>query len=204
MRGGALRRRMRPLESPSCTPRHHTFTRSIPRPDPPHHPTARSAASSHRPIPSCAQVITGSAVYFVDAQNEVLPFWVFASDGISYRRAYQKQMLVIGPGQREGVLVQFASAGTVRVMRGHLNDFQVCAFGWLMSSVMGSSDGSSDDLIAFHLRPGHRLAGRSGLFQLDVECAASVLDPTPLCCRELTRPSAHPPHPQPTRATRTM
>jgi hypothetical protein len=41
----------------------------------------------------------------------VVPFFVFASDGISYDRAYLKEMLVIGPGQREALLVQFSTTG---------------------------------------------------------------------------------------------
>jgi hypothetical protein len=34
-------------------------------------------------------------------------------------------MIVIGPGQREGLLLQFKKAGLVRVMQGVIGDFQV-------------------------------------------------------------------------------
>jgi len=77
----------------------------------------------------CAQTSTGSAVYLqwdtepYESQN-VIPFWVFASDGISYEKAYKKDMIVIGPGQREALLMQFSRPGTVRVMQGVFTDFQ--------------------------------------------------------------------------------
>jgi FtsP/CotA-like multicopper oxidase with cupredoxin domain len=38
----------------------------------------------------CAQTGTGSALYVLDKQDNVIPFWVFASDGISYTKAYKK------------------------------------------------------------------------------------------------------------------
>jgi FtsP/CotA-like multicopper oxidase with cupredoxin domain len=72
----------------------------------------------------CAQTTTGSAVYMLDESGAVVPFHVFASDGISYGRAYEKPMVVIGVGQREGVLVQFSTPGLVRIMQGVINDFQ--------------------------------------------------------------------------------
>lgn len=42
---------------------------------------------------------------------------VFASDGITYSKAYRKSMIVIGPGQREALLFQFNATGRVRVMQ---------------------------------------------------------------------------------------
>ena len=61
----------------------------------------------------------------MDETDQIVPFYVFASDGISYDHAYLKQMIVIGPGQREALLLQFSKPGLVRVMQGVINDFQV-------------------------------------------------------------------------------
>jgi len=73
----------------------------------------------------CAQTTTGSALWIQsEATGQLVPFYAFASDGISYDRAYPKSMVVIGPGQREGLLLQFTTPGTYRVMQGILNDFQ--------------------------------------------------------------------------------
>jgi FtsP/CotA-like multicopper oxidase with cupredoxin domain len=71
----------------------------------------------------CAQTTTGSVFYIVDGSGELVDIYVFASDGISYERTYKKRMLVLGPGQREGVLVKFSSKGTYRVMQAEINDF---------------------------------------------------------------------------------
>jgi len=72
----------------------------------------------------CAQTTTGSAIYILDENSEVVPFHVFASDGVSYGRPYQKNMVVIGPGQREGLLLQFSRPGLYRVMQSIINDYQ--------------------------------------------------------------------------------
>jgi hypothetical protein len=72
----------------------------------------------------CAQTTTGSAIYILDENDSVIPFWVFASDGIAYDKAYEKTVLVVGPGQREALLLQFLTAGTYRVMQNPINDFQ--------------------------------------------------------------------------------
>lgn len=72
----------------------------------------------------CAQTTTGSALYILDEDNSVTPFWVFASDGISYNQSYEKSAIVIGPGQREAVLVQFTKPGIYRFMQDIINDFQ--------------------------------------------------------------------------------
>jgi len=73
----------------------------------------------------CAQATTGSAVSFAsEATGAVLPFYVFASDGISYAQPVRKTLLVVGVGQREGVLVRFAVPGRVLIMQGIINDFQ--------------------------------------------------------------------------------
>lgn len=72
----------------------------------------------------CAQATTGTAFYLLDDADAVVPFFVFASDGISYDRAYEKRMVVVGVGQREAILMQFKRPGRVRVMQGVINDFQ--------------------------------------------------------------------------------
>lgn len=71
-----------------------------------------------------AQTTTGSIFYILDPNDELVPFSVFATDGISYDKAYQKNMTLLGPGQREAVLLQFPRCGTYRVMQGVLADFQ--------------------------------------------------------------------------------
>jgi len=70
----------------------------------------------------CAQTSTGSALWIVDASGESYPFWVFAADGISYSKAVRKEMIVVGPGQREGLLLQFPRAGRYSIMQYILND----------------------------------------------------------------------------------
>jgi FtsP/CotA-like multicopper oxidase with cupredoxin domain len=72
----------------------------------------------------CAQTITGSILYITDEVDTVVPFWVFASDGISYQRAYEKQAIVVGPSQREGLLVQFQEPGLYTLNQIIVNDFQ--------------------------------------------------------------------------------
>jgi FtsP/CotA-like multicopper oxidase with cupredoxin domain len=72
----------------------------------------------------CAQTTTGSVLYIQDEAGELGSFYVFASDGISYSKAYEKNFLVIGPGQREGVLVQFNQPGTYQLLQAIVNDFQ--------------------------------------------------------------------------------
>ena len=95
----------------------------------------------------CAQATTGSAVYFLDDQNQVVPFHVFASDGISYGRAYEKRMLVVGVGQREGLLLQFHRPGLVRAMQGIVNDFQ------------GTGEGGAGGLLGPGPGPGGKMPG---------------------------------------------
>lgn len=73
----------------------------------------------------CAQTTTGSGIYILDEDENMVPFWIFASDGISYSKAVQHESILIGPGQREGVLVQFANAGKYSVMQQILVDVQV-------------------------------------------------------------------------------
>jgi len=72
----------------------------------------------------CAQTTTGSIFYILDPYDGIVPFSVFASDGISYDKPYQKNMVVVGPGQREAILLQFSKPGKYRVMQGVLADFQ--------------------------------------------------------------------------------
>jgi FtsP/CotA-like multicopper oxidase with cupredoxin domain len=72
----------------------------------------------------CAQTTTGAAFFVLDENDNHVPFWVFAADAISFDKAYKKDSIVIGPGQREGVLLQFNQAGTYRIMQIVINDFQ--------------------------------------------------------------------------------
>jgi len=72
----------------------------------------------------CAQATTGMAIYVIDAAGNHVPLWVFASDGISYSQAVKHDMVVIGTGQREAILVQIAAVGTATVYGLVLNDFQ--------------------------------------------------------------------------------
>jgi FtsP/CotA-like multicopper oxidase with cupredoxin domain len=51
-------------------------------------------------------------------------FWVFGADGISSDKAYEKRALLIGPGQREAVLLQFSKPGNYRIMQLIINGFQ--------------------------------------------------------------------------------
>jgi hypothetical protein len=73
-------------------------------------------------------LFSGSLLYILDESNEQVNFWVFASDGISYStgKAIEKSMIVVGPGQREGLLLrlllQFDSPGTYRVMQYLINN----------------------------------------------------------------------------------
>jgi len=70
------------------------------------------------------QVTYGTFFYILDEADNTVPFYVFASDGISYKKAYKKEMIVFGPGQREGLLLQFEEAGKYRIMKGDVLDYQ--------------------------------------------------------------------------------
>eukprot|EP00584_Thalassiosira_punctigera_P012779 CAMPEP_0172548702 /NCGR_PEP_ID=MMETSP1067-20121228/17933_1 /TAXON_ID=265564 ORGANISM="Thalassiosira punctigera, Strain Tpunct2005C2" /NCGR_SAMPLE_ID=MMETSP1067 /ASSEMBLY_ACC=CAM_ASM_000444 /LENGTH=814 /DNA_ID=CAMNT_0013335957 /DNA_START=115 /DNA_END=2559 /DNA_ORIENTATION=+ len=72
----------------------------------------------------CAQTTTGSGIFFQDESGNAVEFYVFASDGISYSHAVKQTALVIGPGQREGLLLQFPKAGKYGVQQLEINDFQ--------------------------------------------------------------------------------
>ena len=72
----------------------------------------------------CAQTTTGAAFFIFDENDIHVPFWVFTADAISFEKAYKKDSLVIGPGQREGLLLQFNQPGTYRIMQIVINDFQ--------------------------------------------------------------------------------
>ena len=65
----------------------------------------------------CAQASDGSAIFVLDENNDVVPFYVFASDGIAYSQPYLKTMIIVGQAQREGLLMQFPSAGRYRIMQ---------------------------------------------------------------------------------------
>lgn len=72
-----------------------------------------------------AQTTTGIAIEFVDDDGEVYPFYRFAADGIIWEDTIEATMVVMGPGQREALLVQFPEPGKY-TMQGYLmNDFQV-------------------------------------------------------------------------------
>jgi FtsP/CotA-like multicopper oxidase with cupredoxin domain len=71
-----------------------------------------------------AQTTTGIAIEFVDDDGEVYPFYRFAADGIMWEDTIEATMVVMGPGQREALLVQFPEPGKY-TMQGYLmNDFQ--------------------------------------------------------------------------------
>lgn len=53
----------------------------------------------------------------------MVDFYHFARDGISFSQTYKKNMLMLGPGQREGIIVQFNKSGVYQVMQGEINDF---------------------------------------------------------------------------------
>ena len=69
-------------------------------------------------------IIFVSGIYIIDEDGNEVAFYVFASDGISYSQAVKQQAIVIGPGQREALLLQFQKAGTYKVMQLIINDFQ--------------------------------------------------------------------------------
>jgi FtsP/CotA-like multicopper oxidase with cupredoxin domain len=63
-------------------------------------------------------------VFILDENNDHIPIWVFAADAIAYEKAYQKDSVVVGPGQREAMLLQFNKTGTYSIMQIVINDFQ--------------------------------------------------------------------------------
>ena len=74
----------------------------------------------------CAQTTTGSALYIFDnANNSSLPVYGFASDGISYGTSpVARKAIIVGPGQRESLLVQISKPGRYSIMQLAINDFQ--------------------------------------------------------------------------------
>ena len=74
----------------------------------------------------CAQTTTGSALYIVDdADNSTVPAFGFASDGISYGTPpVERKAIIVGPGQRESLLLQFSRPGRYSIMQLAINDFQ--------------------------------------------------------------------------------
>jgi FtsP/CotA-like multicopper oxidase with cupredoxin domain len=74
----------------------------------------------------CGQTTTGSALYVASDNDKetALPFWVFASDGISFSKAYEKRMIVVGPGQRQALLLKFSTPGVYHIWQNVLTDFQ--------------------------------------------------------------------------------
>lgn len=69
-----------------------------------------------------AQTTTGSVIWIYNENDEMVNFWVFASDGISYGSTYEKNGIAVGPGQRQGLLFQFNETGNYRVMSTVFND----------------------------------------------------------------------------------
>jgi len=58
------------------------------------------------------------------AEQENCPFWVMASDGITYDRPIEKSNLVGGGGERHDLLVTFPVAGDYEVWSDHLGHLQ--------------------------------------------------------------------------------
>ena len=71
----------------------------------------------------CAQADAGSAIYVLDSSDNPVPFFVFASDGITYTKAYNKTMIAVGQAMREALLMQFPKAGKYRIMQGIIPAF---------------------------------------------------------------------------------
>lgn len=70
-----------------------------------------------------AQATAGSLFYIVDENGDMMNFAHFARDGISFTHAYMKNILMLGPGQREGIVVQLSNPGVYRVIQGEIADF---------------------------------------------------------------------------------
>ena len=52
----------------------------------------------------------------LDVIDEVIDFWVFASDAIAFDKAYKKHGTGIAPGQRQQVLIKLDTVGTYYIM----------------------------------------------------------------------------------------
>lgn len=77
-----------------------------------------------------AQTSAGIGLYILDENDITQPFYKFSSDGYMYgpdsngAAVYQQEMLVVGPSQREGLLLQFPTAGIYRIMNHRITPTQ--------------------------------------------------------------------------------
>ncbi|GKY96574.1 hypothetical protein MPSEU_000617000 [Mayamaea pseudoterrestris] len=68
------------------------------------------------------QTSAGIGLYILDENDNLVPFYKFSSDGYMYgpdgqgNSVYQQDMLIVGPSQREGLLLQFTTPGNYRIM----------------------------------------------------------------------------------------
>ena len=53
-----------------------------------------------------------------------IPFWVIASDGVTYRRPQRKTIIVMAGGQREEILLQFAEPGVYVISQQGIEGYQ--------------------------------------------------------------------------------
>lgn len=102
----------------------------------------------------CAQITTGNALYFWDpVVNLPVPFYVIATDGISYVQPTLRTMLVDAPGNRQAILVQFEHPGrTYQLMIGILNDFQNAGEGVGLFSPVGPRSAKDSVLSYFYVQ----------------------------------------------------
>ena len=64
----------------------------------------------HMPfLQASANAAHGFWIY--DEEEKLVPFWVFYADGVSFVKAYKKDNIVIFPGNREGLILQFPKPG---------------------------------------------------------------------------------------------
>jgi FtsP/CotA-like multicopper oxidase with cupredoxin domain len=59
-----------------------------------------------------------------DWNEYAIPFWVIASDGVTYRRPRQRRILVMAGGQREEILLQFDQPGTYVISQQGIQGMQ--------------------------------------------------------------------------------
>jgi FtsP/CotA-like multicopper oxidase with cupredoxin domain len=77
-----------------------------------------------------AQTSAGMAFYILDSSNNLVDFYKFASDGVSYgpnvngTSVYKQKMLILGPAQRDNVLIKFIVAGNYSFMNQRITPTQ--------------------------------------------------------------------------------
>jgi FtsP/CotA-like multicopper oxidase with cupredoxin domain len=78
-----------------------------------------------------AQASVGMAFYILDESNNLVDFYKFASDGVSYgpntdgTSVYKQNMLILGPAQRDNILLKFTKAGSYSVMNHRITPRQL-------------------------------------------------------------------------------